>query len=221
MRRRRLLTSSAALAGGLVASPAATACRLFPADVTERYLAFQGEEIIGWQRFDFRRESGRFVVESRIEMTYRSLGGVPVDYSLETEEVWRTGWLHELRSRIRIGGRTRWVTARRSDGAMVVETGGGRRLEFGSYVVPSNLWHRDTRLVDVLLDVEVGRLRYVKARRVADDVLEQDGQRIEASRYAIRGQIDRDAWYDANCALVRWALPLDGGARIEFEQQAP
>ena len=47
MRRRRFLTWSSALAAAGVVPATAVARRLFPADVTDRYVAWQGERTRG------------------------------------------------------------------------------------------------------------------------------------------------------------------------------
>ncbi len=46
MQRRRFLTGSALLAGAGLVPPPAMARRLFPADVTDRYVAWQGERVV-------------------------------------------------------------------------------------------------------------------------------------------------------------------------------
>ncbi|NCF81973.1 MAG: hypothetical protein GWP74_10195 [Proteobacteria bacterium] len=88
-----------------------------------------------------------------------------------------------------------------------------------TYLVPSSLWHRDTRLADAFLDVEKGAVLFVRPRYAGKETLRQGGGDIEAHRYTIRGQLDREIWYDADCVLVRWDLPLTGGDWLSFQRE--
>ena len=40
---------------------------------------------------------------------------------------------------------------------------------------------------------------------------------ISARRYAIRGEINRDVWYDADCRLVRIGASARDGSPLIFE----
>jgi len=220
MGRRRFLIGSAALAVGGLVPASAMARRLFPAGVTDRYQAWQGERMIGRQQFSFRREPGRFVVDVQMEMRFELSAKGIVNYSHECREVWETGWLHGLDSRTRIGGRIQEVHAERNDGgALMVDGSDVRPFQLSTYVVPSNLWHRDSRLVDTLFDVENGNIRLVHPRYVGKEILRQSGAVVETDRYTIRGQINREAWYDSDCVLVRWDLPLEEGGWINFRRE--
>lgn len=220
MRRRRFLTRSAALAGASLVPAAASARRLFPAGVTDRYVAWQGERAIGRQEFAFVRESGRFIVKAKTGIRFVVPGGREVSYEHESREAWDTGWLHALDSRTRTDARLQEVHAERRSGALMVEGSDVTPFQVTTYIVPSNLWHRDSRLVDAFIDVESGRIQFVRPRYVGKETLQQGGAVVEAHRYALRGQIDREAWYDADCVLVRWDLPLSSGGWISFRREA-
>jgi hypothetical protein len=219
MRRRRFLTSALALGGAGLAPPAALARRLFPADVTDRYVAWQGDTEIGRQEFSFRRGPGGFTVESTIEMRFVSPRFGETTYEHACRETWDTGWLQSLETETRIGGRRQVVHAEREAGALKISGSDVRAFQLSSYVIPSNLWHRDSRLVRAFIDVESGNLISVQARYAGEESLRQGGAVVEAHRYTIRGQMEREAWYDADCVLVRWDLPLTGGGWINFRRK--
>ncbi|GMQ76684.1 MAG: hypothetical protein BMS9Abin01_1972 [Gammaproteobacteria bacterium] len=219
MGRRRFLIGSAALAAGALVSTPAAARRLFPAGVTDRYVAWQGERMIGRQQFSFRRAPGRFLVDAQVDMRFELPVKGVVSYSHESREVWDTGWLQRLDSRTRIDGRIQEVRAERNGGALMVDSSAVGSFQVSTYLVPSNLWHRDSRLVDAFIDVENGSIRFVRPRYVGKQTLQQSGGTVEAHRYSIRGQLDREAWYDADCVLVRWDLPLEDGAWINFRRE--
>jgi hypothetical protein len=219
MRRRRFLTGWAALAGAGLVPTTAVARRLFPAGLTDRYQAWQGERPVGRQEIAFRRESGRFRVDAKLAMRFDAPGIGDVSYEHESRESWDTGWLHALDSRTRINGIVQEVHAERRGYALMVEGSDVGPFQVTTYVVPSNLWHRDSRLVDAFIDVESGIIRFVRPRYVGRERLQQGGDVVEAHRYSLRGQMDREAWYDEDCVLVRWDLPVSGGGWINFRRE--
>lgn len=222
MRRRRFLTCSAALFAAGHAPGAVQARRLFPDDTTDRYAAWQGEHEVGWHEFSFTREPGRFLVDAKLEIRFSVPGGEDIGHEHESREVWETGWLQFLESQTRIDGRVRRVHAERRGGALTIEGSEVLRpYRMSSYVVPSNLWHRDSRLTDAFIDVENGNILFVRPQYVGKETLRQGGNVVEAQHYTLRGQINREAWYDADCVLVRWDLPLEGGTWINFRREMP
>ena len=52
-----------------------------------------------------------------------------------------------------------------------------------------------------------------------EDTLRHGSVELKAHRYSFRGQLNREAWYDADCALVRWDLLLPGGDWISFRRE--
>lgn len=194
--------------------------RLFPADVTDRYVAWQGARAVGRQEIVFTREPGRFVVDAKVGMQFVAPGIGDVSYEHESREAWETGWLHSFDSRTRIDGRVQEVHAERRNFALMVNGSEVSPFQVTTYVVPSNLWHRDSRLVEAFIDVESGNIRFVRPRYAGRETLQQSGGVVQAHHYTIRGQMVREAWYDADCVLVRWDLPVSGGGWISFQRES-
>lgn len=220
MHRRRFLTGAVTLGGVCLSPPAAEACRLFPAGVTDRYVVWQGDREVGRQEFTFARGPAGFTVESSTGMRFLAPDFGEVAYEHESREVWDTGRLRALDTTTRIGHRHQEVHAVRDRGSLRVDGSDVRPFYLSTYVIPSNLWHRDSRLVDAFIDVESGRLMAARPRYAGKERLRQAGAVVEAHRYSIRGQLEREAWYDADCVLVRWDLPLTGGGWLSFRHQA-
>ncbi|NCF82134.1 MAG: hypothetical protein GWP74_11040, partial [Proteobacteria bacterium] len=151
MQRRRFLTGSALLAGAGLAPPPAMARRLFPADVTDRYVAWQGERVVGRQEISFDREPGQFVAHVKTAMRFAAPRAGDVSFNHDSREVWQAGWLHGLTSRTRVDGRVQTVQAQRQNGSLMVDGSEVRPFQVSTYLVPSSLWHRDTRLADAFL----------------------------------------------------------------------
>ena len=229
MRRRRFLelgfaavggtvgAAVGAAVGGMVVAVAAAACPVFPADGELDFLVLRHGVVIGSHRIRFARAAGRFVVRSEIEFEFETdpPGAAPVRYVHHAEEVWVGGWLHAVVSDTDDGRRTR-LRAERRDGifrGMV----SGLAFTVSGYIIPSSLWHRDTPASEALFDTVDGMVKVVRPRFVGRERVPVRGQPVEAKHYALRGQIRRDLWYDADCNLVRVAWRARDGSRIVLE----
>ena len=72
-----------------------------------------------------------------------------------------------------------------------------------------------------LLAVVIAKFSATFADHVGKQILQQGGGQVEARRYTMRGQLNREAWYDADCVLVRWDLPITGGGWINVRREMP
>ena len=210
--------------------PAAGACPVFPADGELDFLVLRDGVAIGSHRIRFAREAGRFVVRSDIEIEAAPPGppgppgappgaapdAPPARYIHHAEEVWVGGWLHAVVSDTDDDGRLYRLRAERRDGIFqgIVN---GTAFTVSGYIIPSSLWHRDTPASEALFDTVDGMVKVVRPRFVGRERVPVRGQPVEARHYALRGQIRRDLWYDADCNLVRAAWRARDGSRIVLE----
>ncbi len=219
MRRRRFLEFGIAAVvapASLLPGPAAGACPVFPADGELDFLVLRDGVAIGSHRIRFARAAGRFVVRSDIEFETAPPGARPARYVHHAEEVWVGGWLHAVVSDTDDDGRRTRLRAERRDG-IFQGTINGSAFTASGYLIPSSLWHRDTPASEVLFDVVDRRLKVVHPRFIVRDWVPVGGKPVEAKRYALRGQIQRDLRYDADCNLVRAAWRARDGSRIVLE----
>ena len=226
MQRRSFLRFSllaGALAGPLaggIAGPA-QARRVFPEDGALDYLGLrQGdrEQVAGRRRVRFSRASGDFV--ARVDQDLRVGPAAAPRYRFEqhSEEVWRDGWLQTVVCDTDDDGALWRVRAERRGG---IFRGAVNGLGFtvSGYPITSTLWHRDVPSQQALLDVTDARVKLIRGRLLGEETVSAGGALVGAKRYAIRGEINRDLWYDENCSLVRFSLPLRDGSLIVFEAQ--
>ncbi len=69
----------------------------------------------------------------------------------------------------------------------------------------------------VVSDTDDGRVKVVGPQLVGRERVPIGGRPVEAKRYALRGQIQRDLWYDADRNLVRVAWRVRDGSEIVLE----
>jgi hypothetical protein len=214
----KLLGGTAAGFGLGFAAPAAAACDLFPQHKGWRFLVLRHGNVIGEHVFTFSRRHGDFVVEVAIDIAVDLLGITVFRFTHRAEEVWRKGWLHALTSATDDDGRLWRVRAERRDGALrgsVNDVG----FDVSGFLVPASLWHRDTTMSQALLDTIDGRVKVVQAKALGEERVEADGSTVAAKHYSLSGQIEREVWYDADCAIARVTFPARDGSLITLERQ--
>ncbi|MDX1527241.1 MAG: DUF6134 family protein [Gammaproteobacteria bacterium] len=223
LNRRDSIRLGAALALSGVLPAVAQACRLFPQDSTDRYVAYQDGAEVGFQRIEFSRDGGRFLVASELEFRYRRHENRLSSFSHRAREVWRRGWLSGFDATTRHDEHEAEIKGRseRHGILMVTTSDYDVTLQVSGYVVPASLWHRDARLVNRLIDLVDGRVKLVSVYYAGKDVLPgKDGVTV-ASHYRVRGEIDRDTWYSENCQLLRTVMPIKGARPVTLELVRP
>ncbi len=226
MRRRGLLKvalkfTGAALAATLLPGArlplgAAQACRVFPPDGETDFMALRHGRVVGRHRIRFSRAGGRFVVRSDVEIETGPPGAPRFRFVHHAEEVWVDGWLHGVVSDTEDDGRRYRLRAERRDGIFQGSVN-GMAFTVSGYIIPSSLWHRDTPASEALFDTVDGMVKAVRPQLVGRERVPVGGKPVEAKHYALRGQIQRDLWYDADCNLVRVAWRARDGSEIALE----
>lgn len=232
MQRRSFLEQSlracsGGIAAGLVAGVTvglggpAQARRVFPEDGELDYLGLrQGDlgQVVGRRRVRFSRASGDFV--ARIDTNLQLGAAATPRYRFEqhSEEVWRDGWLQAIVCDTDDDGALWRVRAERQGG---IFRGAVNDFSFtvSGYPITSTLWHRDVPSQQALLDVADARVKLISGRLLGEETVSAAGAKVSAKRYAIRGEINHDLWYDRDCSLVRFSLPLRDGSLLVFEAQ--
>ncbi len=217
MRRRSFIRrAGAALAGALLPGAAAGACRVFPADGEVEFTALRHGEVVGWHRIRFLREPGRLRVRTDVEIEFAPRGVSVFRFVHHAEEIWVAGWLQALVADTDDDGRRYRLRAERRQG-IFQGTINGSAFTVSGYIVPSSLWHRDTPASEALFDTVDGRVKIVRARLLGREAVAVRGRPVQAKRYALRGELQRDLWYDSACTLVRAAWLARDGSRIVLE----
>lgn len=197
----------------------ALACRLFPPDSTDRYAVLQQGKHIGSHVLNFSRENGRFIVDVDTRFEYQRTGRGTVSFVHRAKEIWIGGWLNAFQSSTRHGNQRISVEAETLEQAMLTVRSDDDdiALQVTGYVVTSSLWHRDTRLVNRLIDLVDGRLKLVKVYYAGKDVVSSPGAPAVAAHYRIRGEINRDVWYGEDCRLLREERHLAEAASVTMQ----
>jgi len=220
MQRRHALKLLGGTAAGLTFSrglPLAAACELYPQVDGWRFLVLRHGNVIGEHIFRFSRRDGDFVVEVAIDIAVDMLGITLFRFTHRAEEVWRKGWLQSLITATDDDGRLWRLKAERRDGALR-GTVNDVAFDVSGFVVPASLWHRDTTKSQALFDTIDGRVKVVDSRALGEEEVPVAGRPTPAEHFSLTGQIQRDVWYDADCAIARVSFPARDGSEITLER---
>jgi hypothetical protein len=195
------------------------ACRLFPSDSTDRYVVFQNSIAVGSQSLTFFHDESGLVVATQMNLNYRNDADESVSFVHGARETWVGGWLHAFDSTTRHGDHALVVEARTVERAtLLVHSSAFEHLRHVSgYLVPGNLWHRDARLHNVIMDLVDGTPKLVKVFYDGKELLPSSAGAQVANHYRLRGEFNRDAWYTEDCRLARMTWPLRGAAPLTFD----
>jgi hypothetical protein len=214
----KLLSGTAAGLGLGYAVPAAAACQLFPQTAGWRFLVLRHGNVIGEHVFRFSRRDGDFVVEVAIDIAVDLLGVTLFRFTHRAEEVWREGWLHALVSATDDDGTLWRLQAERRDGALRGHVN-DVAFDVSGFIVPASLWHRDTTLSRALFDTIDGRMKLIDSKVLGEEAVGVAGAETAARHFRLTGQLERDVWYDSDCAIAQVTFPARDGSLITLERQ--
>jgi hypothetical protein len=196
----------------------ARACELFPKVAGWRFLVLRHGNVIGEHVFTFSRRDGDFVVEVAIDIAVSLLGVTLFRFIHRSEEVWHDGWLQSLVSATDDDGTLWRLQSERRDGAL---RGKVNDVDFNvsGFIIPASLWHRDTPLTQVLFGTIDGRTKVIDSQALGQEPVPVAGAEVPARHFRLTGQLERDVWYDADCAIARVTFPTRDGSLITLERQ--
>lgn len=220
---RRSFVGGLACAGGLAvsgigraaAAPALAAA--YPQIV--RFDVTRNGSPLGVVMVRFDRGGGETVTDVYIDFV-AGFAGIPLyRYEHRARERWRDGRLVALDSVTNDDGTRHGVTARAVEGGLLVE-GGPERLVAPADIVPSSYWH--PRFVEQrrMLDSQRGRLLDFTIDPVGPETVAALGRSVDTVRYAMRGDLELDLWYDADRVWQKLAFSIRGSF-IDYTRVEP
>jgi len=215
---RSLCVLTLAAAFESLAGSARAACEIFPETGERHFSILRDDVVVGAHRLHFQRRGEQFVVRVDTEAAWIARSGLDYRLTHHSEEIWIDGWLDSLVSDTKDSDRTLRVRFFRSEEAFRGATNGVPRNVSG-YLIPSSLWHHDTRQTRYLFNTMQGRLNHVTPHFIGEQEVLTGQGRVSAKGYTIFGELLREVWYDTDCNLVRAAVPAPDGSTMILELQ--
>jgi Family of unknown function (DUF6134) len=135
-------------------------------------------------------------------------------------EVWRGDRLVAFDSHVVDNGEVYEVSAR-ADGDHTVINGRRGRIEAPPTIVSNHPWNHDVVERTLLFDTQRGRLQKVKVTPAGTDTITVVDRVVEAQKYRITGDLERELWYDAAGNWLQSRLEHDGAKITLIRQSVP
>lgn len=167
----------------------------------------------------FGRNGADAITEVFIDFDVTFAGIALFRYEHRARERWRGGRLIALDSMTNDDGDRQAVMARATPDGLRVDGPSGR-LMAPADILPSSYWH--PRFVEQtrMLDSQRGRLLRFTIGAAGRETITALERAVECTRYALRGDVDLDAWYDDRRVWQKMAFTIAGNF-IEYSRVAP
>ncbi|MDF1791832.1 MAG: DUF6134 family protein [Thalassobaculaceae bacterium] len=140
-------------------------------------------------------------------------------YEHRAREIWREGHLVRLDTVTNDDGDPQQVRGRAGSGGLAVEGPQGALIAPAG-IFPSSYWHPRFTEQSQMLDSQLGRVLEFDISKVGSERIDVLGQPVDTDRFAMRGDIDLDFWYDAERVWQKMAFTIKGGY-MEYTRVAP
>ncbi len=166
---------------------------------------------IGRHVVNFRCRGDDLVVETDIEVDVKLLFFTVYRRSAHHREIWRDDRLIAYEARTEEDGEL-VVTKARVEGDQIVVDGLQGRVAVPLDTVSSHPWNEAVVERELLFDMKDGGLLHVQVTKAGEEMLDLDGRKIKARKYLVRGDLERELWYDENGDWLQWRLYSNGDA---------
>ncbi|MEK9645088.1 MAG: DUF6134 family protein [Alphaproteobacteria bacterium] len=173
-----------------------------------------GDEI-GSHRLHFSNGEEGLRVDIKTNIQVKMMFITAYRFEHDGHEIWRDGRLTRLWSKTNDDGKKHDLNVAAAGGKLVVE-GDGKRDDAPAEIVPASLWNENILKGGTILNTLDGRGMKVAVKNMGADVIEARGHRIQATHYAITGDLERELWFDSNAVLVKVRFKGNDGSEIQY-----
>lgn len=215
--RRSVVLGLAASALALPAQAGVDLVAAYP-DVLKFEVTRNGSPLgVVMERFggDGRDAVAEVFIDFKVELAMLTL----YRYEHRARERWRDGRLVALDSVTNDDGTPYAVTARAGAAGLRV-AGDQGELTAPPDILPSSYWHPRFVEQSRMLDSQRGGVLEFAMTEVGPETVTALGRPTACTRYAMRGDIDLDIWYDRQRVWQKMAFTI-GGGRVEYTRVAP
>ena len=214
------LAAALVLGTGLLAPGFVLAAAYEPPVGTVEYVIEHSKyDEIGTHKLTFSRSGKDVIVDVEVRIKVKLLFITAHSVAAERRETWRDGRLVTYSSWTKENKTLIEVSARTESGKLVVEGPEGR-AEAGGPVFPTNPWHPEVVKAGLLMDTKTGKLLKVSVAPAGEGEVAVAGKWVNARKYTISGDLERDVWFDADGNLLQFRFVNDG-ATLTFTRVTP
>ncbi|MEL6665866.1 MAG: DUF6134 family protein [Pseudomonadota bacterium] len=169
----------------------------------------------GAHKLSFERaENGELTVTTDVDLQVKFGPITAFKYRLDSVENWIDGKLVSLSGKSNNDGRKGEVVAEVEDDQLVVD---GTKFDgaLPLTTIPSSHWNRLQVYQGQMLSTETGEVLDIQVETLGEDVVQVNGQDVDATHYRLKSDITVDLWYDNQSRWVKLAFEVRG-QNIEY-----
>lgn len=164
---------------------------------------------IGTHVLNFTCEGEDLIVETEVDVEVKVLFVTAYERRAHYREVWRGDRLIAYEAETNDGGDL-YATTARIDGNDMVIDGVEKSVRAPLDTVSSHPWNIEVVDRALLFGQRDGRILKVRSEAAGSETLTIGGRPIEARKYVISGDLERELLYDADGNWLQWRLDRDG-----------
>lgn len=207
------LTGASLTIASLPAGPASAAT------ATRQFAVFLGRKQVGNSSVHLSRSGGRVDAEIEVSLNLNILGLIKFDYQLSNRESWRDGVLQEMRSTTNNNGPTEFANANRTSRGLVLEGSSYEGVVTGNPATTS-YFTSDFLERGTWINTQNGTVFTPSIGRVGSANFATNEGNTPCTRYAIRGGVNSDLYYDSNFEWMGSSFSVAGRtARIAMSSR--
>ena len=164
---------------------------------------------IGTHVLTFRCDGGDLVVETDVDVEVKVLFVTAYQRKAHYREVWRGDRLIDYEARTNDDG-DQFVTTARIDGGEMVVDGVDKGVRVPLDTVSSHPWNVDAVDRPLIFGQRDGRIHHVTVEAAGEEAVTVGDKIINAQKYAVRGDLERELLYGPDGTWLQWRLERDG-----------
>ena len=187
-----------------------------PFDNHLRFGVFRETLSIGTHDVMFKRDGDRLTIYSATDVSVGALFMTFYRFEQKRTEIRENGRVIYFESWTNNNGEELVTRVVATESGLEVEGTDGNMV-VGSDVLPTTYWDVATVQQSRLIEGSYGRLIDVEIDRAGKDPIKTAEGMIEAEHYRIRGDLERDLWYDADGVWLKMEFTVSDGSVIRYE----
>lgn len=206
----RMILAAAALAastGNVIAA--------VPASDRLDFAVMRNGSQIGQHELVFHETGGDTKVDINTKVAVKIVFITAYHFEHEGHEVWHDGRLISLKSHTDDDGTKHVLNAAATADGVEIRADGQPPVT-AAPLIPASLWNEGILKGDPILNTLDGSLMKISVSDLGTETVTARGKQILAHHYAIRGDLERDLWYDRQNVLVRVRFKGEDDSDIEY-----
>ncbi len=164
---------------------------------------------IGTHVLNFRCDGDKLIVETEVDVEVKILFITAYERRAHYREVWQDDRLIAYEAKTDDNGDLYETTAKVDGDEMIVD-GVDAAVRVPLDTVSSHPWNVKAVERPLIFGQRDGRLRKVEVEPAGWETLKIAGEKRDARKYIVRGDLERELFYDADGTWLQWRLERDG-----------